>query len=357
MMKRKCKKRIATIVMCLCLLMGLMPTKVYAAENSVSLPVSSIESEAEKDGYVDREGVTVTFTSDTPITLGTLQGEHRMKFDYYWPMQYLESYGIEEGYDKLVECSISFPLVDFQGSELTGQITIPLPSGCDGATAKIVGGAAATSSTETTVTFPVTLNVSEYDSIARGGFVVEYKQQQQHQHSSAGTVAGNSISSSSGAPAVVDGIPATVITAAAAENKTVAEYINNAVVEVPGIPDAVPAGQGGNVIINGAPSKVTFFLTKPSAATVKAAKEQATTLGGKVLNVFGTSAVISKFENATVNFYMKGVKAGQQIKVYQLVNGQWVEVEVAEIREDHVVINMKSHGTLAFVEVPATPAQ
>lgn len=176
---------------------------------------------------------------------------------------------------------------------------------------------------------------------------------------SAGTVLGNSISSSDApaAPAVVDGIPATVVAAAAAENKTVGEYNNNAVVEVPGIPDAVPTGQGGHVLINGAPSNVTFFLTKPSAATVNAAKEQAATLGGKVLNVFGTSAVIGKFENATVNFYMKGVKAGQQIKVYQLVKGQWVEVEVAEIREDHVVINMKSHGTLAFVEVPATPVQ
>lgn len=176
---------------------------------------------------------------------------------------------------------------------------------------------------------------------------------------SAGTVSGNSISSSDApaAPAVVDGIPATVVAAAAAENKTVGEYNNNAVVEVPGLPDAVPTGQGGHVLINGAPSNVTFFLTKPNAATVKAAKEQATALGGKVLNVFGTSAVVGKFENATVNFYMKGVKAGQQIKVYQLVKGQWVEVDVAEIREDHVVINMKSHGTLAFVEVPAAPVQ
>ena len=157
--------------------------------------------------------------------------------------------------------------------------------------------------------------------------------------------------------AVVDGIPAAVVAAAAAENKTVGEYNNNAVAEVPGLPDAVPTGQGGHVLINGAPSNVTFFLTKPNAATVKAAKEQATALGGKVLNVFGTSAVVGKFENATVNFYMKGVKAGQQIKVYQLVKGQWVEVDVAEIREDHVVINMKSHGTLAFVEVPAAPVQ
>lgn len=158
------------------------------------------------------------------------------------------------------------------------------------------------------------------------------------------------------AAVVADSVAATVQEAAAAENKTVGEYTNNAVVEVPGLEEVVPTGQGGHVIINGAPSNVTFFLTKPNAATVKSAKDQAATLGGKVLNVFGTKAVVGKFNSATVNFYMKGVKAGQLIKVYQLVEGKWVEVEVTEIREDHVVINMTSHGTLAFVEVPAATA-
>ena len=77
-------------------------------------------------------------------------------------------------------------------------------------------------------------------------------------------------------------------------------------------------------------------------------------LGGKVLNVVGTtSQVVGKFGTAQVNFYAKGVKAGQLIKVYQMVNGQWVELTVAEIREDHVVVNMTSHGTLAFIEMPA----
>ncbi len=141
---------------------------------------------------------------------------------------------------------------------------------------------------------------------------------------------------------------------AAAVGKTVGEYTNNAVVDVPGLTEATPLGQGGHVIINGAPSNVVFFLTKPSAAVVASAKSQAAALGGKVLNVVGTtSQVVGKFGTAQVNFYAKGVKAGQLIKVYQLVNGQWVELTVAEIREDHVVVNMTSHGTLAFIEMPA----
>ncbi len=164
-------------------------------------------------------------------------------------------------------------------------------------------------------------------------------------------------SSPSAAVVASDTAAATIQEAAAAEGKTVGEYTNNAIVDVPGLENAVPTGQGGHVIINGAPSNVTFFLTKPNAATVKAAKDQAATLGGKVLNVFGTKAIVGKFDTAQVNFYMQGIKAGQAIKVFQLVDGQWVEVKVLEIREDHVVLEMTSHGILAFIEVPAAAAR
>ena len=139
---------------------------------------------------------------------------------------------------------------------------------------------------------------------------------------------------------------ASTVEAAASAGKSVGEYTNNAVVDVPGLTEVTPLGQGGHVIINGAPSNVTFFLTKPSAEAVTSAKS-------KVLNVVGTtSQVITEFGTAQVNFYAKGVKAGQFIKVYQLINGVWVELEVSEIREDHVVVNMTSHGILAFIEVP-----
>lgn len=153
--------------------------------------------------------------------------------------------------------------------------------------------------------------------------------------------------------AVVATSASTVEAASVSAGKSVGEYTNNAVVEVPGLTETTPLGQGGHVIINGAPSNVTFFLTKPSEAAVTSAKSQAQTLGGKVLNVVGTtSQVITEFGTAQVNFYAKGIKAGQFVKVYQLINGEWVELEVSEIREDHVVVNMTSHGILAFIEVP-----
>lgn len=167
---------------------------------------------------------------------------------------------------------------------------------------------------------------------------------------SAAAVVATTVSSSS----EDNSVPAAVREEAAAQGKSVAEYVNNAVVKVPGLSEVTPMGQGGHVIINGAPSNVTFFLLKPTAAIVAQAKTQASALGGKVLNVVTTtSQVVGKFSTAKVNFYAKGVKAGQLIKVYQLVNGEWVELTVAEIREDHVVVDMTSHGTLAFIEVPA----
>lgn len=143
-----------------------------------------------------------------------------------------------------------------------------------------------------------------------------------------------------------------VADAAAAENKTVGEYMNNAVTEVPGLEDVTPLAQGGHVIINGAPSNQTFSVLKPESGSVSSAKNHAASLGGKVLNVATINASIKNFNTATVNFYMKGILAGQNIKVYQLVNGTWVELTISELREDHIVVNMTSLGTLAFIELP-----
>ena len=147
-------------------------------------------------------------------------------------------------------------------------------------------------------------------------------------------------------------IPAAVVAAAAAEGKSVGEYVNNMISSLPGLTNVVPLGQGGHVIINGVPSNQTFSVLKPTVANVNSAKSFAASLGGKVLNVAQINASVRNFNTATVNFYLKGTIAGQNIKVYQLVDGQWVELTVTEIREDHVVVNMTSLGVLAFIEEP-----
>ena len=165
-----------------------------------------------------------------------------------------------------------------------------------------------------------------------------------------------SSSASSVSAVTASSVPHSVAKAAADENKTIGEYMNNAVTEVPGIENVVPLGQGGHVIINGVPSNQTFSVLKPAKENVNLAKNQAVALGGTILNVAQIKASITGFNTATVNFYLKGIKAGQNIKVYQLVNGQWVELTVSEIREDHVVVDMTSLGTLAFIEVQVVVA-
>lgn len=140
--------------------------------------------------------------------------------------------------------------------------------------------------------------------------------------------------------------------AAMAEDKTVGEYMNNAVTRLPGLENVTPLGQGGHVIINGVPGNQTFSVLKPHYAYVTFAKTLAGGVGGRMLNVAEIKASVP-FDTATVNFYAEGVKAGQNIKVYQYRDEAWVEIEVTEIREDHVVVNMTSLGTLAFIELPA----
>ena len=70
------------------------------------------------------------------------------------------------------------------------------------------------------------------------------------------------------------------------------------------------------------------------------------------MNVVSISIPNANFSVATVNFYLKGLAEGTKIVAKQYINGQWVEVEVVEVREDHVVLNLEKSGAIAFVAVP-----
>lgn len=170
---------------------------------------------------------------------------------------------------------------------------------------------------------------------------------------SAAAVVSSSAASESEDASYVEGVSPEVAAAAAQEGKTVGEYLNNAVTEVPGLEEATPIAQGGHVILNGAPSNVTFMVAKPDAKAVASAKAQAEALGGKVLNVVEVKSTVGKFATARVNYYVKGIKTGQNIRVYQLTDGVWKELNVAEVRQDHVVVDMTELGTLMFAELPA----
>ncbi len=130
---------------------------------------------------------------------------------------------------------------------------------------------------------------------------------------------------------------------AKAAGKSADEYYNNAVVTTEGIENAVPVAQGGKLIIDGQTTNASATISKVSSVyvdSVRAARE------GTVLNVVDVQFPALE---AVVNFYMPGVKAGDNITAAQYVDGTWTDVEAVEVRADHVVLNLKSNGVVAFL--------
>lgn len=130
---------------------------------------------------------------------------------------------------------------------------------------------------------------------------------------------------------------------AKAAGKDAAEYYNNAVVTTSGIENAVPVAQGGKLIIDGQETNASATISKVSSIyvdSIRAAKE------GTLLNVVD---VQFPAKEAIVNFYMPGIAAGDAIAAAQYVDGAWTDVEVVEVRADHVVLHLKSNGVVAFL--------
>ena len=176
--KRKRMPRPGALLLCLCLLIGLLPTTAlaYGAE-PIALPVRTLE-EGDID-YSPAPELSATFTPDTAVTVGEFNEWQGLAIDYYYPMVETEWYEpVSEGYDIQAEYTVSIPLTDYAGETISGTLTVPLPAGYDGATARIKGGASAVSFTATTVSFPVTLDIS-YNTAEAFGLLIEYKQAQE----------------------------------------------------------------------------------------------------------------------------------------------------------------------------------
>lgn len=126
-------------------------------------------------GYSPAPELSATFTPDTAVTVGEFNEFQGLAIDYYNPMVDAE---LSEGYDVQAGYTVSIPLENYEGTTLSGILTIPLPEGYDGATARIKNGAAASGYTATTVSFPVTLDVS-YGTAEALELLIEYKKAQE----------------------------------------------------------------------------------------------------------------------------------------------------------------------------------
>lgn len=130
---------------------------------------------------------------------------------------------------------------------------------------------------------------------------------------------------------------------AQAANKTAGEYYNNAVLSTPGIEEATPVAQGGNLVVNGQVTNMTASIAKVTGAYVASVRAAQV---GTVLNVVNVQFPATA---AVINFYMPGVTDGANIAAVQYTNGAWVDVEVVEARADHVVLNLQRPGVVAFI--------
>ncbi len=146
---------------------------IPSSTDPITLPVRVLEEgDAE---YSPAPELSATFTPDTAVTVGEFNEFQGLAIDYYYPMVDAE---LSEGYDIQAGYTVSIPLTDYASETLSGTLTIPLPEGYDGASARIKGGASASSYTATTVTFPLTLDVSGGTAEAFE-LLIEYKEAQE----------------------------------------------------------------------------------------------------------------------------------------------------------------------------------
>ena len=140
--------------------------------------------------------------------------------------------------------------------------------------------------------------------------------------------------------------------AAADRGMSAGEYYNNAIVSTPGVENAMPVGQGGKIMINGVVTNLTATLSKVNKTVAADAVNQASALGGTLLNVLSVNFPGANYKVATINFYLNGLADNAKVAARQYVNGAWVDVEIVEIRADHVVLNLTNSGAVAFVALP-----
>lgn len=146
------------------------------------------------------------------------------------------------------------------------------------------------------------------------------------------------------------GIPAETVRAIA-EDKTIGEHMNNAVVDHWDMTgdEVQDLAIGKGAILDGvAAPGLTFDLVKPELKRVYAAKALAQGKGSllAVANVHTHAG----YGTAQITFYAPGVKAGQAITVYQRVTDEeWVAVPTV-VTDDHVTVDITDNNHLAFIE-------
>ena len=144
-------------------------------------------------------------------------------------------------------------------------------------------------------------------------------------------------------------LPSEMVTGAIAQDKTISEYVANAVIDIWDMDEAQDLAIGQGAVIDGVEAPgLTFELLKPELKRVYAAKELAQGKGS-LLTVANVHTHVG-YETAQITFYAPGVTAGQAITVYQRVDDDnWVAVPTV-VADEHVTVDITANGHLAFIE-------
>lgn len=127
-----------------------------------------------------------------------------------------------------------------------------------------------------------------------------------------------------------------------------AEWNNNAVLNTPGMDLSLPVSVGqGSVVIGGEKTNITPTIEKADAAFVDSINREK---DGILLNLFHVS--YPSTDDAEITFDLPGLNGGNNIVVYQYINGVWTEVEMKEVRDGHVTLHMQGDGVVAFMLEP-----
>lgn len=141
-----------------------------------------------------------------------------------------------------------------------------------------------------------------------------------------------------------------VETLAADVDKTLPEYVSNAVSEMDGVRDLPAIASANNLVTEGKTTKATCVVNKVDVTAVRYAQKKAAAVGGSMLTVVDLSAPGVNLVDAQVTLNVEGVAASDAVSVYKCVKGDWVAVDVTAVAENAVTIKFDSKGIYTIIK-------
>jgi len=132
--------------------------------------------------------------------------------------------------------------------------------------------------------------------------------------------------------------------------KSLPEYVSNAVSEMDGVRDLPVIASASNIFTEGKETNATCIVDKVDVAAIRYAQQKATSVGGTMLAVAELSAPGVNLVDAQVALTVSGVKAGDTVSAYKAVKGEWVAVDVVAVADDTVTIKFDSKGIYTLIK-------